>query len=222
MNIQQHQQVNKNIFLLNKFNLFRNIVETPKASATDANQAPPNQFQQMPTPHFSPSVYNPEQQAKTNIFGPPPTTFPGMPPLLNTIAPRFPPATTPNSSTPPTFNSTPTPPPLSTAPPSAFLGQQPSSSQQQTGFYGQQQATSPPQPGGFYAQQQAAFQPGPPVSNYNPNNTFSPQQPATSNSSPATINPSYVQSPPPMATQQPYGAYSPQNAYYNPVQQYPK
>jgi hypothetical protein len=190
-------------------------VEPPRAPTTDANQALSNQFQPMPTPHFTPAAYNPEQQTKTNIFGPPPTTFPGMPPLPNTIAPRFPPATTPNSSTPPTFGSTP-------SPPSAFLGQQTASPPQQSSFYGQQQATPPPQPGGFYAQQQAAFQHGPPVANFNPNNAFPLQTPSTSNSSPATINPSFVQPPPPMASQQPYGAYSPPNPYFNPVQQYPK
>jgi hypothetical protein len=186
----------------------------------NTHQAPSNPFQPIPTPHFTQAAYNPEQQAKANIFGPPPTTFPGMPPLPNAAAPRFPPATTPNSSTPPTtFNSTPTPPPpLSNAQPSNFLGQQAAPpSQQQNSFYNQQQATPPPpQPGGFYAQQQAAFQSGPPVANFNPNNAFPPQ-------APATINPSFVQQPPPpMAPQQSYGAYPQQHSYFNPVQQYPK
>ncbi|CAF5197176.1 unnamed protein product, partial [Rotaria sp. Silwood1] len=41
-------------------------------------------------------------------------------------------------------------------------------------------------------------------------------------SSPATINPSFIQptsmpTPPPLASQQPYGGYPPQNAYYNPA-----
>ncbi|CAF4166776.1 unnamed protein product, partial [Rotaria magnacalcarata] len=45
--------------------------------------------------------------------------------------------------------------------------------------------------------------------------------------SPATINPSYVQStgmpvPPPLASQQLYGGYPPQNSYYNPAPQYSK
>ena len=164
----------------------------------------------MPTPHFSPAGYNHEQQAKANVFGPPPTTFPGMPPLPNTTAPRFPPATTPNSN----------------APPAAFLGgQQAPSPSQQSGFYGQQQQQAPPAPqqGGFYAQQQGSYQQGPPVANFNPSHGFPPQHTptSTSNSGPATINPSFVQ-PPPTVAQQPYGNYSPQNSYYNPVQQYPK
>lgn len=193
--------------------------DTQHTSTPDAHQAPPSQFQQMPTPHFAPSGYNHEQQAKMNVFGPPPTAFPGMPAAPNAAAPRFPPATTPNSSAPPPFNSTPTSPPLATGPPSGFLGQHASAPPpQQGGFYAQQQATSsPPQPGGFYAQQQ-----GPAAGNYNPTNTFPPQQQATSNSSPATINPSFAQPPPPMAFQQSYGAYSPQNSYYNSPQQYPK
>jgi len=142
----------------------------------------------MPTPYFTPSGFNNDQQAKPNVFGPPPTTFPSMPPLPNSAIPRYPSATTPISNTPP-----------------SSFGQQPG------GFYGQQQ-------------QQGLFQPRPSHPNFNTNNTFPPPQGAKSptSSSPATINPSFVQPPPPMASQQPYGAYPPQNSYYNPIQQYPK
>jgi hypothetical protein len=153
----------------------------------------------MPTPHFASPTFNNDQQTKTNVFGPPPTTFSGMPSLPNNAVPRFPPATAPNNNTQPS----------SVGQPSTFIGQQ---------------APSPSQQGGFYGQQQGLYQPRPPVANYNANNTFAPQQAGTppSNSSPATINPSFVQPPPPMASQQPYGAYPPQNSYYNPMQQYPK
>jgi len=172
-------------------------------TSTDTNQIPHSTFQQtqMPTPHFVPSGFNNDQQTKTNVFGSRPTTFPGIPSLPNSATPRFPPATTPNSNTPTS----------SIGQPSAFLGQQTSTSTQQ---------------GGFYGQQQALFQQRPPVVGFNGNNTFVPQQTATSSSSssPATINPSFVQPPPPppMASQQPYGAYPPQNSYYNSPQQYPK
>jgi hypothetical protein len=177
-------------------------VDTQQAPTTETNQIPPSTFQQtqMPTPNFAPSGFNSDQQVRTNIFGPPPTTFPGMPSSPINAAPRFPPATTPNSHNPP---------PSSFGQPSAFIGQP---------------ASPPLQQGGFYGQQQGLFQPRPPVTGYNPHNTYPPQQTSTppSNSSPATINPSYVQPPPPMASQQPYGGYPPQNSYYNPIQPYPK
>ncbi|CAF5120130.1 unnamed protein product, partial [Rotaria socialis] len=41
---------------------------------------------QMPAPHFMPTVYNNDQQVKTNAFGPPPTSFVGMPTLPTNIA----------------------------------------------------------------------------------------------------------------------------------------
>ena len=199
-----------------------NVADAPLIPAADTTQPPPTQFQQMPTPHFTPSGYGHEQQPKANLFGPPPSSFPGMPSVPNPIAPRFPPATTPTSSAPAAaFHPTPTPPLPSANSTSGFLGQSASlHPSQQGGFYAQQQATSsaPPSTAGFYAQQQA-----PPVGNYNPTNAFPTQQPGTSNASPATINPSFPQpTPPPMAFQQPYGTYSQQNSYYNPVQSYPK
>jgi hypothetical protein len=177
-------------------------VETQHVEPTNANQISSSAFQQthMPTPHFVPSGFNNnDQQAKTNVFGPPPTTFPGIPPLPTSTAPRFPPATTPSSNTPP---------PSSVGQPSAFIGQQSSA--------------PPPQQGGFYSQQQPSYQQRSPFVGFNTNNTFAPQQvaPPSSSSAPATINPSFVQ-PPPMASQQPYGAYPQQNTYYHPVQQYP-
>ena len=197
------------------------VVDTHPTPSADNNQALQNQFQPMPTPHFAPSGYSQEQQVKANLFGPPPTTFPGMPTPPNPSAPRFPPANTAGNNAPvSSFPSAPTPPPLSTGSTSGFLSQSgPAVPPQQGGFYAQQQAASPlPPAGSFYAQQQATA-PG----NFNPTNAYSPQQPPTSNPSPATINPSFPQpGPPPMAFQQPYGAYSQQNAYYNPMQPYPK
>ncbi|CAM4895953.1 unnamed protein product [Rotaria socialis] len=185
-------------------------VDIKPVDATNMNHTQPSPH--MPAPHFMPTVYNNDQQVKTNAFGPPPTSFVGMPPLPTNIAPQYaPPAgNNPNNNAPPTLNSTPTPPPSSMGQPSGFIGQQ-------------HQPPPHPQQGGFYGQQQNFFQQRPPVTNFNANNAFAPQQtaPQTSNSTPATINPSYVQ-PPPMASQQPYGGYAPQNAYYNPVQQYPK
>jgi hypothetical protein len=202
--------------------------------STDANKAPPNSFQQpqMPTSHFVPTGFN-DQQGQTSPFGAPPTSYPGMPPLPNSVPTRFPttfaPPPLPNANTSSAFNSTSAPPSTSNAgQTSTFIGQQ----QQQ------QQPQAPPlQQGGFYGQQQALMQqrPGLPVfnPNNNPNNTFAQQQQQQqqqqppSSSSPATINPSYIQptampTPPPLASQQPYGGYQPQNNFYNPVQQYPK
>jgi hypothetical protein len=187
----------------------------------------------MPTPHFVPTGFG-DQQAKTSPFGAPPATFPGMPPLPNNNTQRFPttfpPSTLPNTNTssafnpnsapPSAFNNTSAPPPANAGQTSTFIGQQ-------------QQQQPPPQQAGFYGQQQALFQqrPGPPTfgsnNNNNTNNAFSQQQqPPPSSSSPATINPSFIQptampTPPPLASQQPYGGFPPQN-YYNPVQQYPK
>ncbi|CAF0886549.1 unnamed protein product [Rotaria sp. Silwood1] len=203
-------------------------VDTQQVESTHVHQMPPSTFppMQMSTPHFMPTGFNNDQQAKSNVFGPPPTTFPGMPPLPNNTSMPYPPsATSMNNNTPPTSNATSTPPPSSVGQPSGFIGQQ---------------APPLPQQGGFYGQQQALFQQRPPLGNFNANNTFGPpqtappssnSQPATinpsfmqpppSNSSPATINPSFMQPLPPMASQQPYGTYPPQNSYYNPVQQYP-
>jgi len=172
----------------------KNEQQTAPDKQQDTNRISPSTFQQ--TPHFVPSGFNNEQQAKTNVFGPPPTTtFSGMPSLPTSAAPRFPPSNTP--------------PPSSVGQSAAFIGQQ---------------VSSPPQQSGFYGQQQNFFQQRPPVIGFNPNTTFPPQQTSTppSSSAPATINPSFVQPPPPMALQQPYGAYPPQTSYYNPVQQYPK
>lgn len=174
-------------------------IETQPIPSIENNQAGlQNQFQ---PPHFAPPIYTSEQQAKANLFGPPPTTFPPNPP-----APRFPPTTTAVNNAPAApYPSTPTPPPpLTTGSTTGYLGQ--SAPPQQGGFYAQQQATSPPPPStGFYAQQ---------ATNFNPNNTFLPQQ------QPPTSNSSFPQTgPPPMAFQQPYGAYSQQNPYFNP---YPK
>ncbi|CAF2814445.1 unnamed protein product [Rotaria sp. Silwood2] len=201
------------------------------SESTDANKPPLNSFQQMPTPHFVSTGIN-DQQAKTSSspFGPPPTSFPGMPPLPNANASRFaaafPPPPLPNTSTTSPFNSSSAPPPPSsnTIQTSTFIGQQ----QQQTPLPPQQQ-----QHGGFYGQQQALVQQRPGFPTFNPNintsNAFNQQQQQAppSSSSPATINPSFIQptampTPPPLASQQPYGGYVPQNAYYNPVQQYPK
>ncbi|CAF0808709.1 unnamed protein product [Rotaria sordida] len=206
------------------------------SESTDANKPPPTSFQQMPTPHFVPTGLN-DQQTKTSssLFGPPPTSFHGMPPLPNAGASRFPttfsPPTLPNTNTTSTFNSSSAPPPPSsnTTQTSTFIGQQQQQQQQQ------QQAPLglPPQQGGFYGQQQALMQSRPGLPAFNPNintpNAFAQQQPQAppSSSSPATINPSFMQptvmpTPPPLASQQPYGGYLPQNTYYNPAQQYSK
>jgi len=174
----------------------------------------------MPAPHFIPTGYG-DQQGKTSPFGAPPPSFPGMPPLPTASTTRyptaFPPPTLPNANASSAFNPTSAPPPSSTAgQTSTFIGQQ-------------TPLAPPPQQGGFYGQQQALNQQRPGFSGFNPNNnTFAQQQtPQTSNSSPATINPSFVQptampTPPPLASQQPYGGYQPQTNYYNPAQQYPK
>jgi len=177
-------------------------VDTQQVESTDVNRMPPATFQQ--TSHFPPSGFSNDQQARTNAFGPPPSTYPAMPPLPNTAAARFPSA----SNTPSAFNSTSNPPPSNVGQPSAFIGQQ----------------VPPQQQGGFYGQQQALFQQRPPGPGYNPNNTYNQQQAVPSppsSSSPATINSSFVQPPPPMGSQQSYGGYPPQNSYYNPMQQYP-
>ncbi|UJR28318.1 hypothetical protein I4U23_009561 [Adineta vaga] len=154
-----------------------------------------------------------------------------------------------NSSAPPSaFNNSSAPPSAfnnSSAPPSAFNNSSappppPSSSNlgQTSTFIGQQQQNPlapPSQQGGFYGQQQALLQqrPGPPtfnpINNMNTNNSFGqqPQAPPPSSSSPATINPSFIQptsmpTPPPLASKQPYGGFQPQTNYFNPTQQYPK
>ena len=190
----------------------------------------------MPTPNMVPTGYG-DQQAKTSPFAAPPSSFSGMPPVPNAGANRFPsafpPQTLPNANTPSAFNSTsappPPPPPSSAGQTSTFIGQQQQQQQQQ-----QTPLAPPPQPGGFYGQQQALMQQRPAFPGFNPNNNTNntyPQQQQyqtapPSSSSPATINPSFVQptampTPPPLASQQPYGGYAPQN-YYNPGQQYPK
>lgn len=222
---------------------------TPTESLENQQAHPTSTFgqAQMPTPQFvPPSFVNPpnnnEQQAKTNVFGPPPTTgYAGMP----NAPPRFPNAFPGMTSAPPsTFNTTPTP-----APPAA-VAQMPG---QQSSFIGQQQqqqqhpslAGPPQQPGSFYSpqqtaaappppaqgalfQQQAAYQQRPPAagfigSNLPPTNYAQPNAtplgPPPSSSSPATITPSSIQAPP-MASHQPYG-YPPQN-YYGQQAQYPK
>lgn len=205
---------------------FFSLDQHQSVESNNAQIAPPSTYQQPPmsTPQFAQSAFGAgsinDQQAKTNAFGPPPTSaFPGMPPLPNNAsAPRFPTAfpnanVLPNTGVPPTFNSAPTPPPASGGQPSAFIGQQ----------------AAPPQQGGFYSQQQTMFQQRPPGPGFNPpnaNNNYAqqgqpPAMPPASSSSPATINPSFAP-PPPMANQQPYGGYAPQNSYYNPMQQYPK
>ncbi|CAF0926299.1 unnamed protein product [Adineta steineri] len=173
-------------------------VNTQHLESTDINKI--SQTQMPPTSHFVPSGFNNEQQTKTNIFGPPPTTFPGMPPLPNNAIPQFPPTTNTAPSPhnqPPTFTS--------------------------------QQAPGPPpslQQSGFYSQQQGLYQQRPSHPGFNTNNTFASQQP------PATINSSFIQQPslppmnsqqpqvPPMNSQQQYGAYPPQNSYYNPGHQH--
>lgn len=209
------------------------IVETqhqyqPTESA-DANKAPPTSYPQtqMPTPHFVPTAAYTDQQGKTSSFGAPPTSYASMPSAPNAVAPRFstafPPVPMPTASTSSAFNPTSAPPlPPSAGQTSTFIGQQQHQQQQQ-----QIPAAAPPQQGGFYGQQQAMTQQRPGVPNfYNTNNAFGQQQAPTppSSSSPATINPSYIQpnsmpAPPPSASQQPYGGYQPQNNYYNPVQQ---
>lgn len=209
----------------------------PTSESTDANRPPSTAFPQtqMPTPsNFAPIGFGGEQQAKTSPFGPPPTSFPGMPSLPNQSAVRYPtnfaPPTLPNTNTSSTFNPTSAPPlpPPNAGQTSAFIGQQ----QQQTPL------APPPQQGGFYGQQAALLQQRPGMSAFNPNNgtnnAFAQQQqqqmpplPPSSNSSPATINPSVIQStpmptPPPLASQQPYGGFQPQTNFYNPTQQYSK
>ncbi|CAF2405130.1 unnamed protein product [Rotaria sp. Silwood2] len=166
-------------------------VDTQKVESTNTNQIPFSTFPQtqMPTPHFMPTGFNNEQQAKPNMFGPPPTTYSGMPPLPNNPPPQYPPsATTSNTNTPPTLNPSSTPPPSSAGQSSGFMGQQASPLSQQ---------------GGFYGQQQALFQQRPPLGNFNANNTFASPQTTQlpSNSQPATINPSFMQ-PPPSNSQQ--------------------
>jgi hypothetical protein len=187
----------------------------------------------MPTPHFVPTGFG-GQQGKTSPFGAPPTSFPGMPPLPNAGATQystsFAPPTLPTATTPSNFTSTPTPPlPSVAGQTSTFIGQQQQQQQQQ-----QQPppVAPPPQQGGFYGQQQALLQQRPGLPAFNAtnttNNAFAQQQVPPSNSSPATINPSFIQPtamptpPPPLASQQPYGGYPPQSNFYNPVQQYPK
>lgn len=207
--------------------------QTQSSDSGDANRALPNAFQQtqMPTSHLVPSQYG-DQQVKTSVFGPPPTSYPGMPSLPNAGATRFPttfpPATLPNANAQSAFNSTSAPPlPSNAGQASTFIGQQQQQQPQQ-----QTPLMPPPQQGGFYGQQQALHQqprPGLPAFNAtnNPNNAFlqqqQQQQPPPSSSSPATINPSYVQpsampTPPPLASQQPYGGYGSQPNFYNPVQ----
>ncbi|CAF0928983.1 unnamed protein product [Rotaria sp. Silwood1] len=200
------------------------------SESTDANKPSPTSFQQMPTPHFVPTGIN-DQQTKisSSLFGPPPTSFSGMPPLPNASTTSrfptpFPPQTLPNANTTSAFNSSSAPPP---PPPS-------SNTAQTSTFIGQQQQAPPSQQGGFYGQQQALMQQRLGFPTFNPNintppNAYIQQQPQAppSSSSPATINPSFIQptsmpTPPPLASQQPYGGYPPQNAYYNPAQQYPK
>jgi hypothetical protein len=175
----------------------------------------------MSGPHFIPAGYG-DQQGKTSPFGaPPPSSYPGMPPLPTAGTTRyptaFPPPTLPNANASSAFNPTSAPP-------------LPSAAGQTSTFIGQQTPLAPPpQQSGFYGQQQALNQQRPTFPGINTNNnTFAQQQTSlSSTSSPATINPSYVQptampTPPPLASQQPYGGYPPQNNYYNPVQQYPK
>jgi hypothetical protein len=182
----------------------------------------------MPTPHFVPSGYGDQQTNTSSFGGAPPTSYPGMPPLPNAGATRyptaFPPSTLPNANTSSAFNQNSAPPLSSNAgQTSTFIGQQ-QQQQQQTPL------APPPQQSGFYGQQQALIQQRSGLPAFNPNNnTYGQQQQplSPSSSSPATINPSFVQptampTPPPLASQQPYGGYPPQNNYYNPVQQYPK
>jgi len=213
------------------------IVDTQQqyqsTESSDANKPPSTRFQQtqMPTSHFVPTGFV-DQQAKTSPYGAPPQSFSGMPSLPNSGATRFPtsfpPPALPNANTSSAFNPTSAPPlPPSTGQTSTFIGQQ-----QQT------PVAPPPQQSSFYGQQQGLMQPRPGLSVFNnTNNAYGQQQqqqqqqqqaptPPTS-SSPATINPSYIQptampTPPPLASQQPYGGYPAQNNYYNPAQQYPR
>lgn len=109
------------------------------------------------TSPFTQQAYTQEQQAKTNIFGPPPTTtpppstFPNMPPVptASAPAPRFPPA----AHTPPVVSS---PPP------------------QQSGFYGQQQNFYQPRPPTTNIQQTNPYPPNPVSAP-----SFVPQSPPT-------------------------------------------
>ncbi|CAF0851566.1 unnamed protein product [Adineta ricciae] len=219
------------------------------SESVDKNKTHATAFQQMPTPQqFMPTPYD-DQQPKASPFGAPPSTFPVMPPIPpNTGNQQFPipypPTTLPNASTSSVFNTASAPP---IAPPSAFnsnpLGPPPTTSSsssnlgQPSAFIGQQQTplAPPPQVGGFYGQQQALFQQraGPstfiPNNTANPNNTLGqgPPGPPPTSSSPATINPSFIQptqmpTPPPLASKQPYGGFPGQNNFYNPTQQYPR
>ncbi|CAF3331064.1 unnamed protein product [Rotaria socialis] len=177
------------------------------SQTTDSNKAPPppTSFQQ--TQIFAPTGYN-DQQNKTSTFGGPQSPFPPMPTL-------------PNVNTSSAFNTSSAPPlPSSnTVQTSAFIGQQ------------QFQPVAPPPQSGFYSpqssMQQKSFIPGM-NTNMNSSNAYAQQQaPPPSGSSPATINPSYIQStgmpvPPQFTSQQPYGGYPPQNSYYNPASQYSK
>jgi hypothetical protein len=105
--------------------------------SNNAQIAQPPTFRQppMPTPQFGQSAFGAGsinvQQAKTNVFGHPPTSaFPGMPPLPNNAsAPQFLTAfpnanALPNTGVPTAFNSAPTLSPASGRQPSAFIGQQ--------------------------------------------------------------------------------------------------
>ncbi|CAF0838569.1 unnamed protein product [Adineta ricciae] len=177
--------------------------ETPQLNANHMLNA-----SQTPATNFVPSVFKPEQDARTNTFGPPPTTFTGVLPALNNTTPRFPPVATPSSNGPPTILSPSTPPTAATA----HQYHQPTSSPTTVS------PQPPPQQGGYYGQQQNLYQQRPAHPSYAPNNAYPPQQPAA-NSSPFA-HASSPPPPPPMAAQQPYGAYPPQNSYYNPVQQY--
>lgn len=225
---------------------------TPTESLENQQAHPPSTFGQvqMPTQFVPPSFVNApnnEQQAKANLFGPPPTSgFPTMP----NAPPRFPNAFPGATSAPPsTFNPTPTPPPpaaVSQMPgqQSSFIGQQQQQQHQQQqqqqqpplagppqqagSFYSPQAAAAPPPAQGALFQQQAAFQQRPPAagfigSNLPPTNYAQPNAtplgPPPSNSSPATITPSSIQAPP-MTSHQPYG-YPPQN-YYGQQAHYPK
>ncbi|CAF0752335.1 unnamed protein product [Adineta steineri] len=205
--------------------------------------APPPAFPGMPplptnagTPRF-PTAFPPSTLPNANTtsaFNPtsaPPSAF------NPTSAPpsAFYPTSAPQSAFNPNLGGAPTPPASSNAgQTSTFIGQQQQHQQQQQ--QQQQQQAPPPQQGGFYGQQQGLLQqrPGLPAFNSQQNNTFVPQQqqqqlPPPSSSSPATINPSFIQpsampTPPPLASQQPYGGFPPQNNFFNPgqQQQYPK
>ncbi|UJR21167.1 hypothetical protein I4U23_024265 [Adineta vaga] len=172
-------------------------VNATQVQPTDTNKIPQTQ---VPTSHFVPTAFKNEQDARTNTFGPPPTTFPNVPPLPNSTVPRFPPASNPTSNAPPTNYSP-------NMPPTPANGQQPA-------------AVSPPLPpqqGGFYGHQQNLYQQRPSYPNYPINNVYPPQQPTTNNVSFPHSSP-----PPQTAAQQSYGAYPAQTSYYNPGQQYPQ